>query len=373
MTPTPPVGTHAAIPKPVLEHVLAALRDAGYTLVGPTVADGAIVYGEIAGAADLPVGWTAEQEAGRYRLRPGVPGRVFDFAVGPHAPKRYLYPSVATLFRTRRTAEGFEVLPDADPAPRYALVGLRACDLAAIAVQDRVFLDGPAPDPHYRARREAAFLLAVNCLEPGGTCFCASTRTGPRCTSGFDLALTELDDVFLVEVGSEVGARILAAVEWRPAGAGELARARRALAEAEGGMGRTMDARDLPDLLYENLDHPRWEEVAARCLSCANCTMVCPTCFCADVVDTSDLLGRETARVRVWDSCFNHEFSYVFGGHLRPNIRARYRQWLTHKLAAWIDQFGVLGCVGCGRCITWCPAGIDLTEELAAIRGGRTA
>ncbi|MDR7418637.1 MAG: 4Fe-4S dicluster domain-containing protein [Armatimonadota bacterium] len=365
----PSVGGHAVIAKPALQQVFDALRADGYTLVGPTVADGAIIYDEIASIDDLPVGWTDEQAAGRYRLRRRADGRYFGYVVGPHSLKRFLFPPRIKLFSTRRRADGFDVQPNVDPAPRYAFVGVRGCEVAAVAVQDRVFLEGAAQDPLYRARREAAFILAVNCVEPGGTCFCASMKTGPRCAGGFDLALTELDDIFLVEIGSELGAHMLSAAEWRPAGAFEMARGRRALADAEGKMGRVLDTRDLPDLLYENLDHPRWAEVAERCLSCANCTMVCPTCFCADVQEVSDLTGDNAMRLRVWDSCFNHEFSYIFGGHLRPNIRARYRQWLTHKLAAWVDQFGMSGCVGCGRCITWCPVGIDLTRELDAIRG----
>jgi sulfhydrogenase subunit beta (sulfur reductase) len=161
----------------------------------------------------------------------------------------------------------------------------------------------------------------------------------------------------------------MAGAGWRPAGALEMHQARQLLDEARTKMGRRLDTADLPQLLFNNLDHPRWDEVAERCLACGNCTMVCPTCFCSDVEDVSDLAGETTARVRVWDSCFNPDFSYVHGGHLRPNIRARYRQWLTHKLAAWVGQFGTSGCVGCGRCITWCPVGIDLTEEVAAIRG----
>jgi ferredoxin len=131
-----------------------------------------------------------------------------------------------------------------------------------------------------------------------------------------------------------------------------------------------MDTGDLPDLLYGNLDSPQWDLIAQRCLSCTNCTMVCPTCFCVDVQDLSDLSGQNTERQRIWDSCFNTDFSHVHGGNTRPNIRSRYRQWLTHKLASWVDQFGELGCVGCGRCITWCPVGIDLTEEITAIREG---
>jgi len=193
--------------------------------------------------------------------------------------------------------------------------------------------------------------------------------TGPANTSGFDLSLTELDAAFLLTVGSDAGAEMLSGCKWRPAGAFELDQVRRLLDQAAEGMGRALQTDDLPGLLYDNLEHPRWDETAERCLSCMNCTMVCPTCFCTDVQDVSDLTGRQTERVRMWDSCFNPDFSYVHGGNLRPNIRARYRQWLTHKLASWVDQFGSSGCVGCGRCITWCPVGIDLTEEVAAIRG----
>jgi sulfhydrogenase subunit beta (sulfur reductase) len=118
-----------------------------------------------------------------------------------------------------------------------------------------------------------------------------------------------------------------------------------------------------------NLTHPRWDDVAKRCLSCTNCTMVCPTCFCSTVNEVNDLAGEKTTRERVWESCFNEEHSHTAGGAVHPTTKSRYRQWLTHKLATWIDQFGTSGCVGCGRCITWCPVGIDITEEVAAMEG----
>lgn len=366
---TPLLGGQVVITKPALQQIFDALRATGYSLIGPTVREDAIVYDEIANLDDLPIGWADEQAPGTYRLHRRDDQAHFGFVVGPHSWKRYLYPPELRLFSTRRNGDGFSVETSDDPPPRYAFIGVRGCEMVAIAVQDRVFLEGPVQEPHYKARRERAFVLAVNCTEPGGTCFCASMKTGPRCSSGFDLALTELDDAFLLEIGSALGAQMLSGVEWRPAGAFELSRARQAMAEALTRMGRGLNTHNLPGLLYDNLEHPQWASVAERCLSCANCTMVCPTCFCSDVQEASDLVGETAARVRVWDSCFNREFSYVFGGHLRPNIRARYRQWLTHKLASWTDQYGVSGCVGCGRCITWCPVGIDLTKELAAIRG----
>jgi formate hydrogenlyase subunit 6/NADH:ubiquinone oxidoreductase subunit I len=131
---------------------------------------------------------------------------------------------------------------------------------------------------------------------------------------------------------------------------------------------RHLDTAGLRDLLYENFEHPRWDNVAARCLSCANCTMVCPTCFCTTVEDVSDISGNHAERWRRWDSCFTQSFSYIHGGSVRTSAKSRYRQWMTHKLASWTDQFGTSGCVGCGRCITWCPVGIDITEEVRAIR-----
>ena len=122
------------------------------------------------------------------------------------------------------------------------------------------------------------------------------------------------------------------------------------------------------DLLYNNFEHPFWDDVGARCLACGNCTMVCPTCFCVTVEDSTDLAGDVAERRRRMDSCFSTAFTYVYGGSTRTSTRARYRQWLTHKLAGWVDQFGAVGCVGCGRCITWCPVGIDLTAEVASLR-----
>ncbi len=364
----PNSGAFVSIAKDDLQQVLQALKDMGYTLIGPKWVDGAIVNEEIDGLDDLPVGWADEQGPGAYRLQMRNDGAYFSYVVGPQSWKRFLFPPRQTLFTVSRKDGSFAISSAAEPPPLYAFIGVRPCDLKAIMIQDRVFLGGPFQAPDYKARRQQVFVLAVNCTEPGGDCFCASVDAGPRAGPGFDLALTELDDVFIVEVGSEVGRQVMRQVRWRPAGAFELQSARRALAEAEQRMGRKMDTSDLPNLLYQNLEHRRWEDVSQRCLSCGNCTQVCPTCFCTDVQDVPDLTGQTTNRVRVWDSCFSLEFSHVHGGNIRPHTRARYRQWLTHKLGSWIDQFGTLGCVGCGRCITWCPVGIDITAELAAIR-----
>jgi len=354
-----------------LEHLLEVLRERGYRVIGPAVRDGAIIYDEISSTSDLPQGWTDEQDGGTYRLKRRSDEALFGYVVGPHSWKKFLHPPRLRLFRARRTEDGFQI-EEGEEIPRYAFIGVRSCELHAIAVQDRVFMGGKYVDPSYRARRENAFILAVNCTQAGGTCFCASMNTGPKASFGFDLALTEIIDDqrhrFLVKVGSELGAEILSELPHRKAEGADKELAEWLVERAAQQMGRSMDTKDIKELLYRNLEHPRWEEVAKLCLSCGNCTMVCPTCFCTTVEDTTDLKGDEAERVRVWDSCFTMDFSYIFGGSVRTTPKARYRQWLTHKLATWIDQFGTSGCVGCGRCITWCPVGIDITEEVRAIR-----
>lgn len=357
-----------------LDALFGALRGRGYTVVGPRLEDGAIVCGALERAAELPVGWTEVQEPGRYRLARRDDAARFGGTVGPHAWKRFLHPPELRLWRAERDAEGgFAVVDEPSESPRFAFVGVRPCDVAAIAVQDRVFTGGAHVDADYAARRAAAFVVAVHCTEPGGTCFCASMGTGPRARDGFDLALTELlpegggAPTYLVEVGSERGAAVLADVPTRAASEADLAEVDRRLADAAGRMGRTLEVAGLAEALSGALDHPRWDAAAERCLACGNCTLACPTCFCSTVEDTTDLTGAFAERTRRWDSCFTLDLSYIHGGPVRPSLRARYRQWVTHKLATWEAQFGTPGCVGCGRCITWCPAAIDLTEEATAI------
>ncbi len=347
------------------------LKEQGYTLIGPKIVDGDFTYAPLASVADLPAGWTDRQEAGGFRLEKRNDAALFGYGVWQHSWKKFLFPPTQVLWEAERTGDGWQVGGKLGEVPKLALIGARACDLVALEVLDRVLLKGGFIDPGYQARREQAFMVAVNCTRAGGTCFCASMGTGPRATFGFDLALTEVmapEHYFLVEVGTPKGSEILAGAPVRPADAAEIGAAETLVSQAADTMGRHLDTQGLKELLYRNYEHPRWDDVAERCLTCGNCTMVCPTCFCHTVEDGLDLSGTKAQRRRVQQVCFTLDFTYIHGGSVRASPRSRYRQWLTHKLATWVDQFGCFGCVGCGRCITWCPVGIDITEEAQAIR-----
>jgi sulfhydrogenase subunit beta (sulfur reductase) len=355
-----------------LKGLIPALQHRGYQVVGPVVREGAIVYDVVEKLADLPAGWTDEQAPGRYRLQRRNDQALFGYVVGPHSWKKYLHPAEIRLFSAEQQDGILRILNNPPPPPRRAFLGVRACELAAIAVQDRVLQGDRYRDPIYSNRRESIFIVAVNCTQAASTCFCTSMKTGPQVERGFDLALTELvgpeKHEFLIEAGSNAGAEVLAELESAPASAEICAEAEAAVEGAAAQIQRHMDTVNIRDLLSQSFEHPRWDNVAERCLACANCTMVCPTCFCTTVEDVSDLTGTHAERWRKWDSCFSQSFSYIHGGSVRSSTKSRYRQWMTHKLGSWIDQFGTSGCVGCGRCITWCPVGIDITEEVRAIR-----
>ena len=361
------------IPTEGLDDLIGILKTQGYQVWGTREHDGALGLGPISSASDLPRGRIEAAEAGTVRLVDGPRDAVFDHTLPMQGLKRVVYPAQERLYST---GPDLAVTEEPVDAPPMAVIGVRSCDLAALDTLTTVFEGGPFVDGRYSQRRDALLLVAVNCMRPAATCFCASMDTGPRAKSGFDLALDEVMDDgrhdFIVTAGSARGREILEALSGQPASEADLAAARegtRACAEAQH---RQMPA-GAEDLLKRNYEHPHWAAVAERCLSCANCTMVCPTCFCGTVEDRSSLDGATAERWRRWDSCFGLEFSYLHGGSVRTETASRYRQWATHKLAHWHDQFGTSGCVGCGRCIGWCPVGIDITAEVATIAAQETS
>lgn len=347
-----------------MDDLLALLSARGFRVMGPTLANGAIVYGDIASAQELPVGVSVYQEAGRYSVTHGETTRWFAWANGPQALKPLLFRAHETLWRVQRDEQGklaFEsVVPPVQP---LAIIGVRACDIAALHLQDQHFLNQSFPDAHYARRREQLALIALNCSHPAATCFCASTGDGPAAEYGYDLAMTELDHGFIVTPGSARGSEWVNALQLDDATAQDIQIAQAQVDEAARRQTRVLPQQQRAQRLLAALEHPQWDDVAERCLSCGNCTSVCPTCFCSNVATETQTSLTASSQVREWDSCFTTDHSSMHGTVVRASTRLRYRQWLIHKLATWEAQYGRSGCVGCGRCISWCPVGIDLTVE----------
>lgn len=369
---SPQVHDKLLLQRQDIQSLLDALHRREYTTIGPTIRDEVIVCDEIDHVEDLPIGWGDEQSNGRYRLRKLEEDALFGYTVSPLSWKRYFYPPVQPLFRAIRSNGQYRLETNKNDLRQYAMIGVRPCDLTGIAMLDAELLGGKYKEPTYQEMRRRSFIVAANCGHPSGTCFCASMGTGPQATDGYDLALTEVigknEHYFVLEVGSDKGAALAARLPCRPAEQSERKRAESVVRHAAKQMGREVETDGLRDAIYRNLESQHWERAGNRCLACGNCTMVCPTCFCTTVEDTTDLSGDQAERIRIADSCFSDHFTYIHGGSVRSSTMSRYRQWITHKFATSFDQFGSFGCVGCGRCITWCPVGIDVTEEVRRIQ-----
>ncbi|MDT8376190.1 MAG: 4Fe-4S dicluster domain-containing protein [Mariprofundaceae bacterium] len=363
-------GRKFRLEKEGLDRLLDALNSAGYRSIAALQRDGTVMWETISSADALPWNRREDQRPGHYRLNDYGSGRCFDITHGPQSLKPLTFAPREPLTTVRRDTDcsTLTFYPQKPVAEKIAVLGARACDIAALAIQQRVLEEGEYTDPFFTARKDALFIVAVHCTRAAETCFCASMGCGPKAESGFDIALTELDELFLIESGSRQGETIVAALALPRADAELIDRAEGEIQACAASQSRGIDQQGLPQALYEAHNHPHWDDVASRCLSCTNCTMVCPTCFCHAVEEVPSMDRSESDRFRVWDSCFSPEHGYIHGKNMRPTTRERYRMWMTHKLGSWIGQFGTSGCVGCGRCTTWCPAGIDFVEEYRQVR-----
>jgi ferredoxin len=352
--------------------LLSILKEEGYKVLGPKVQNGVIILDTLTSSKNLPIGWMDEQSPGKYELKKRKDDALFGYNLGPHSWKQFLFPPKEKLFTAKKIDSGFVILEESTPpTEKMAFIGVRGCELAAIHIQDRVFYQKPESYPQYQKRKESLFIVAVNCTRSVATCFCTAMGSGPRCEKGYDISLTEVittdEHLFTLTIGSEKGRALVEKLHLAIADEKQKKAADKLIEDLIASMLCTLNPLKVHDTLMKSWDCKRWDNVAKRCVGCANCTLVCPTCFCSDTKEKISLDGSTTERWQQWESCFNLSHSQLHGGSIRHSSLSRYRQWLTHKFGTWWEQFGLSGCVGCGRCITWCPVGIDVREELNAL------
>lgn len=361
------MANHFFLPGTQLQQLIEHMQSLGYRCVGPSIYNDCIVYDDINNLQDLPSGIQDSQNPGQYRLQQHTHTRHFAWANGPQAIKPLTFASRETLWQCQQTSTGELQFKDSLPGPeKIALFAVRACDLAAYELQKDHFLNNKYPDPWFKQRTESLFIIAVHCSHPSANCFCASTGDGPQASSGYDLAMHELDEGYVIDAATEAGEDVIESLSLDQASAHQIKQSTEQIQHATNQQFRHLPRKDFKAALLQQLDHPHWKSIGERCLSCGNCTAVCPSCFCHQQHDEVDLTTATAtaSHYRDWSSCFTHNHGYLAGYQLRPDSWQRYRQWLTHKFANWQDQYGRIGCTGCGRCISWCPVGIDVIEEL---------
>jgi len=353
---------HESLPK-----LFSALKDQGYLCVAPMVRGENIVYGPLDDATKLPWGYSDVQAPGKYTLtKTNNNKQAFAWSNGPSSIKPFLFKQQEVLWRVKKDENGRLCFQPQTETVAQALIGVRPCDIAAMGVQDKVFLEDDYVDVRYQSRRSSLFTVVVNCRYSSANCFCVAAGYGPKAEHGYDVAMTELDEGFVVNAGSDNGLDLLQRLKLAKASQTQIDLSVDGILQAKKAQKREIPSpQHLRNGLLAEQYHARWDQIEDRCTSCGACTQVCPTCFCHKEMDFPSLEGDGAEHLREWDSCFSEKHGYVHGKVLRENKKSRYRQWLSHKFVHWQNQFSVIsGCVGCGRCITWCPVGIDVTEEL---------
>jgi len=332
----------------------------GAKLFGYRHHNGRIAFSEINNINEIFVALTDIQKPGYYRASSG-----YRFRHSFSSPKVFLLPPEHLILTVSRD---YDILESSSSFQELTAIffGIKPCDRKAIDILDHILY---GRSPVYTTRRNAVRAIVVEeCLEPGETCFCSTVNAGPTISSGFDIAYARLyGDLLVFRYGSSLGEKILGKVGLQRAQESHvkmyLEMVNRAISMMRG---RIPNISEIQKALMEKVSaKPFWEEISSKCVGCGNCNYVCPTCFCTEIEDRVE--NGFSTRVGVWLGCLTYTYGLVAGGHFRQELYTRYRHFILHKFLFYPKQVGDIGCVGCGRCITWCPLGIDLRETLSRI------
>lgn len=357
--------------KKQLKQLFALLKQEAFSLIGPVVKDGVISYEEVPVLEELASSVQDKQSPAFYSLKKTNKPYFFSYANGFSSLKKFFFPAQRELFSLKRDKnKRFNIFYPDKPNKKLAFFGIKPCDLAALVVQDKIFMEGDYQDIYYQNLRKNSFIVVANCTHPSENCFCTSFNTGPAVKNkeSLDISLTEILEAdkhyFIAEAFSERAREYFRKLKVPLAKEKDKKMFNKTIEKSARKIKKRVNEEEIKKFFPLSYENYYWREIGKRCLGCGNCTLVCPSCFCSTVLEKSNIGATEAERVKVWDSCFNVEFSYIHPAAVRKNIYSRYRQWLMHKFFNWYKQFKTSGCVGCGRCISWCPVGIDVRDEV---------
>ncbi len=285
-----------------------------------------------------------------------------------NAPKNFFFPKTETMMRYMRTERGVELSGEEEGAQEAVLFGVRPCDARSFILLDKVFDQEKYKDSYYIDKREKTTIISLACIHPPySTCFCTSVGGHPMSEEGSDVLLTDMGDNYLAEFITPKGEKLLEKIGDLPAADDSADEKKKELSEsAEKEIKSHIPGKEIKPWLDNNFEHPFWDTIHQSCLACGTCTYLCPTCHCFDISD--EVKGSDGKRIRTWDSCMYWLFTQETSGHNpRTSQKQRWRQRLMHKFKYFVDNFDEIACVGCGRCVRYCPVNIDIRKIVTDI------
>ena len=277
--------------------------------------------------------------------------------------KEFLLPQLEELFRFAKKGNSNEIIDVKEKKRRSLLFGVRPCDGKAVAMLDKVFLEN-IPDSYYKSRLENTFVIGMACDTPLQTCFCTSVGGGPFSTEGLDALFVELEEKYLIIPVTKQCEKLF--VHFDNASKEDIKEAEKLKKNAEKRLKPVFEIEGIKEKLDEMFESSIWDEIYQKCIKCGICTYLCPACHCFDVQD--ETIGEKGCRVRNWDSCMFPKFTLHASGHNpRPTQKERWRQRIMHKFNYLKENTGLYGCVGCGRCVEYCPVNLDIRKVIRDI------
>ncbi|MEW6070064.1 MAG: 4Fe-4S dicluster domain-containing protein [Candidatus Thermoplasmatota archaeon] len=293
----------------------------------------------------------------------------YEYSNSTIPPKQIIFPQSEVLFKFQLTRKITELQVPVTEGKEKIILWLRPCDAKSFLILDKIF-DSEYKDNNYINKRKTTTLVGLSCNSPSSNCFCTSIKGSPFSKENLDVLFTELDKSYYVEVITKKGEEL---IEKAPRLFSEVSKEAsikkvELQAEAERKIVRSVEVNKITEKLKAIYESAFWDSIGEKCIACGICAYLCPTCHCFDINDEVSITRAKGARIRTWDYCTHQLYTLQASGfNPRPTQKYRVRNRVYHKFKYFQDNFNSTGCVGCGRCVEYCPVNIDVSEILSKI------